>query len=154
MRWISLIAWIAICFGVAGIGGTWTAKEVAGWYTTINRPSIAPPNWVFGPVWTLLYAMMAVAAWQVWQAAASPTRTLGITLFLIQLALNLGWTFIFFRQHQIGAALVEIVLLWIAIVATALVFSRISPLSAWLLVPYLAWVSFASVLNGAYWRLN
>ena len=145
---------MALCFAVAGLSGKWTAGEIPGWYRSLVRPAIAPPNWVFGPVWTLLYALMAIAAWQVWQSAASPMRTCGLVLFLVQLGLNFAWSLIFFRQHAIGAALVEVVFLWAAIGATTLVFSRVAPTAAWLMAPYLGWVTFASVLNGAYWRLN
>ena len=154
MRWISLLFWLVVCFAVAAVSGRWTAGEVVGWYRTLVRPAIAPPNWVFGPVWTLLYAMMAIAAWRVALAAPSPLRTWGIALFLLQLGLNFAWSWIFFRQHAIGAALVEVVVLWVAIGATALLFSRVAPVAGWIMVPYLAWVSFAAVLNGAYWRLN
>jgi tryptophan-rich sensory protein len=154
MRWISLICWMSICFVVAGVSGSWTASEVPRWYRTLTRPAIAPPNWVFGPVWTLLYAMMAVAAWQVWESAPSSLRTCGLALFLMQLGLNFAWSLIFFRQHAIGAAFAEVVLLWAMIGATTLVFGRISPVAAWLMVPYWAWVTFATVLNAAFWRLN
>jgi len=153
-NWISLVCWLLLCFAVAGVSGSWTASEVTGWYRTLQRPSFAPPNWIFGPVWTLLYAMMAVAAWRVWITPPSGARTAGIALFLVQLALNFCWTLIFFRWHMIGAALAEIAALWVAIAATALVFSRVSPLAAWLLVPYLAWVSFATALNAGFWRGN
>ena len=154
MRWIWLVFWFGLCFTVAGVSGRWTAAEIPGWYRTLVRPSIAPPNWVFGPVWTLLYALMAIAAWQVWLSPSSPVRTWGMVLFLVQLGLNFGWSWIFFRQHAIGAALAEVVLLWAAIGATTLAFSRVSPVAAWLMAPYWAWVTFASVLNGAFWRLN
>jgi tryptophan-rich sensory protein len=154
MRWISLICWMGICFAVAGVSGSWTASEVPGWYRTLVRPSIAPPNWVFGPVWTLLYAMMAVAAWQVWESAPSSLRTWGLVLFLVQLGLNFAWSLIFFRQHAIGAALTEVVVLWAAIGTTTLVFERVSPAAAWMMAPYWAWVSFAAILNEEYWRLN
>ena len=154
MRWISLICWIGICFAVAGVSGLWTASEVPGWYRALVRPAIAPPDWVFGPVWTLLYAMMAFAAWQVWQSAPSQLRTWGVALFLVQLILNFAWSLIFFRQHAIGTALVEVVVLWVMIGATTLVFSRVSPAAAWLMAPYWAWVTFATVLNAAFWRLN
>ena len=154
MRWFSLICWIGICFAVASVSGSWTASEIPGWYRTLNRPSIAPPNWVFGPVWTMLYAIMAVAAWQVWESPASPMRTAGLALFLIQLILNFAWSLIFFRHHAIGAALVEIVVMWAAIGATTLVFGRVSSSAAWLMAPYWAWVTFATVLNAAFWRLN
>ena len=154
MRWISLAAWIALCFAVAGISGTWTAREVVTWYPTLNRPAIAPPNWVFGPVWSLLYLLMSIAAWQVWISAPSPMRTLGIGIFLLQLMLNFAWSWIFFKQHAIGMALLEVVVLWAAIAATIFVFRQVSTSSAWLLAPYLGWVTFATLLNAAYWRLN
>jgi tryptophan-rich sensory protein len=154
MRWISLICWMGICFAVAGVSGLWTASEVPGWYRTLAKPAIAPPDWVFGPAWTLLYALMAIAAWRVWESAASPLRTWGLALFLVQLILNFAWSLIFFRQHDLGAALAEVVVLWVAIGVTTLVFSRVSPAAAWLMAPYLAWVTFAAVLNAAFWRLN
>jgi tryptophan-rich sensory protein len=153
MRWIGLFFWIALCFSAAGIGGRWTAGELGGWYRTLARPAIAPPNWVFGPVWTLLYAMMAVAAWRVWMTGA-PGRGLALGLFVLQLALNLAWSWIFFHRHAIGAALIEIAVLWAMIGLTTLAFGRVDPLAAWLMVPYLAWVSFATALNGVFWKLN
>ena len=154
MRWASLVVWFGICFAVAGVSSSWTASEISGWYRRLVRPVIAPPNWVFGPVWTLLYALMAIAAWRVWLSAPSPMRTWGLVLFVVQLGLNFAWSWIFFRQHAIGAALAEAVLLWAAIGATTLVFGRVAPVSAWLMAPYWAWVSFATVLNAAFWRVN
>lgn len=154
MRWLSLICWIVLCFAVAGIGGHWTAGEIQGWYLTLVRPSFAPPNWVFGPVWSLLYLLMAIAAWLVYESAASPMRTSGLVLFFAQLALNLAWTWIFFRRHAVGEAVVEVLFLWAAIGITAILFSQVSPTAAWLMAPYLAWVTFASILNAAYWRHN
>ena len=154
MRWFGLFCWIGICFAVAGAGGYWTAAEVRGWYRTLARPSYAPPDWLFGPVWSLLYLAMGIAAWLVWEMPASADRSWGLELFVAQLALNLAWTWIFFVRHWLGAALAEIVGLLLAIAATTLVFSRVSSLAAWLLVPYLAWVSFATLLNFGFWRLN
>ena len=154
MRWIWLLTWLALCFAVAGVSGSWTASEIPGWYRTLTRPSISPPSWLFGPVWTLLYAMMAIAAWQVSQTAPSTLRTWAIGLFLTQLALNFAWSFLFFRCHAIGAALAEVIVLWLAIGATTLVFGRVMPSAAGLMVPYWAWVTFAAVLNAAFWRLN
>jgi len=154
VRWFALFFWFALCFAVAGIGGRWTAGEITGWYRTLNRPAIAPPNWVFGPVWTLLYGLMAFAAWRVWLAPPSPARSWALALFLVQLALNLGWTWIFFRKHAIGAALTEVIALWAAIAVTMLAFRRVEPGAGWLMAPYLAWVTFASVLNAAFWRIN
>ena len=154
MRWVTLIVSVAVCFGVAAAGARWTAGEIPTWYQTLVRPRFAPPNWVFGPVWTLLYALMAVAAWRVWLAAGGPLRTQGLWLFTLQLAMNLAWSWIFFHRHAMGAALAEIAALWVLIGATTLVFARIDALAAWLMAPYWAWVTFAAVLNGAYWRLN
>jgi tryptophan-rich sensory protein len=102
MRWIGLVFWLGLCLAVAGLGGRLTVNEIPGWYRTLVRPAIAPPNWVFGPVWTLLYALMAIAAWRVWLAAPSQMRTCGLALFLVQLALNFAWSWIFFRQHALG----------------------------------------------------
>jgi translocator protein len=150
----SVIFWLALCFAVAALGGRWTASAIPTWYAGLHRPSFAPPNWVFGPAWTLLYALMAVAAWRVALATPSTARTWAIALFLVQLALNLAWTPIFFRAHAMGAALMEIVLLWLAIGATTVSFARINPLAAWLMAPYWAWVSFATLLNAGFWRLN
>jgi tryptophan-rich sensory protein len=154
MRWIVLLFWLAICFVAAGLGARWTTGEITGWYRTLARPAIAPPNWVFGPVWTLLYALMAVAAWLVSQAAPSPLRTWALALFLLQLGLNLTWSLIFFRQHAVGLALAEVVILWVAVGVTTQVFGRVAPAAAWLMAPYWAWVTFATVLNAAFWRLN
>ncbi len=154
MRWISLIGWLGLCFAVAGIGGRWTAAEIPDWYRTLARPGFAPPNWVFGPVWSALYLLMAIAAWLAGQSVASPLRTWALALFVVQLGLNLAWSWIFFRHHAVGAAVVEIVLLWVAIGATTAVFGRVAPVAGWLMAPYWAWVSFAAVLNAAIWRLN
>ena len=154
MRWIWLIAWLGICFAVAGLSGRFTASEIPGWYRTLVRPGIAPPNWVFAPVWTTLYALMAIAAWRVGLAEPSPMRTWGLALFIVQLGLNFAWSWIFFRQHALGAELAEVVVLWAAIGATTLLFAKVAPVSAWLMAPYWAWVSFATVLNAAFWREN
>jgi tryptophan-rich sensory protein len=154
MGWISLLCWLGICFAVAAVGGRLTAREIPGWYRTLVRPRIAPPDWVFAPVWTLLYALMAMAAWRVWLAPPSPERAWGLALFMAQLALNLAWSWIFFRRHAIAAALAEVLLLWAAIGAATLVFAKVAPLPAWLMTPYWAWVSFATVLNAAFWRMN
>jgi len=154
MRWAGLLFWLALCFGVAALGGRWTAREIPGWYRTLVRPSFAPPNWVFAPMWTLLYALMAIAAWQTWTQAPSTIRTLALSLFLVQLALNLAWSWIFFRSHAIGPALGEVAVLWAAIGATTLAFTRVSPAAACLMLPYWAWVTFATILNAGFWRLN
>lgn len=154
MRWLQLIAFILACEGIGLLGGLWTGPEIPNWYRTLTKPSFNPPSWIFGPVWTTLYLLMAIAAWMVFNEASSPARTLGLCLFIFQLALNLAWSWIFFRRHAIGAAALEVTILWCSIGATALVFSQVSPLSAALMAPYWAWVTFASILNATIWRLN
>ncbi|MEI9996154.1 MAG: TspO/MBR family protein [Rhizomicrobium sp.] len=138
--------------GVGAVAGIVTAPEVTGWYATLTKPSFNPPNWVFGPVWTLLYLMMAVAAWRVWRVAGGRSRPLA--LFYVQLAFNLAWSFLFFRAHATGAALIEICVLLILLFWTAASFARYDRIATWLMVPYIAWVSFAAMLNAAIWELN
>jgi benzodiazapine receptor len=154
MHWLSLVGWMGLCGAVAGLGSRWTVKEVKGWYRALRRPPIAPPNWLFGPVWTILYSMMAVAAWLVWESPQSSARSLGLALFMTQLALNLAWPWLFFRKHMLGLAAIEIFILWITIALTLWLFASLSSLASWLLVPYVAWVAFAAALNFAFWRLN
>jgi len=154
IRWLGLAIIILVCLAVGGLGAIATTPEIEGWYKTIAKPSWNTPDYVFGPVWTTLYVMMAVAAWLVWKPAGVKAATLPLTLFAVQLLLNIAWSWIFFGAHQPGWAFGEIVLLWLAIVATTVAFFRSSTLAGGLLVPYLAWVSFASALNFAIWRLN
>jgi tryptophan-rich sensory protein len=154
MRWLQLVAFILACEGVGLLGGLWTGPEIPGWYRTLSKPAFNPPLWIFGPVWTMLYLLMAIAAWLVFHTSASSARTLGLGLFTLQLALNLAWSWIFFRKHAIGAAAIEVSVLWCSIGATTIVFGQISAASAWLMAPYWAWVSFASVLNATIWRQN
>lgn len=150
----SLIGFIAVCFTAAGLGAAATATSVGGWYQTLAKPGWNPPDWLFGPVWTALYFLMAVAGWLVWRRGGwTPARgTLG--LFGLQLLLNAGWSAIFFGLRSPGFAFLEIVVLWLAIAATATGFRSKSSMAALLLVPYLAWTSFAVVLNLAIWSLN
>lgn len=151
---VALVVVVLICFAASAIGGLFTASSVGSWYAELARPSWNPPSWVFGPVWTLLYAMMAVAAWLVWRAPANPWRQRALAIFGVQLALNALWSVLFFGLRSPGAALIEIIALVVAIAATIWAFARHSRLAAALLGPYLAWVGFASVLNAAIWRLN
>ena len=151
---VGLLVAIVVCFAAAGIGSLATVGAIPTWYAALPKPSWNPPNWIFGPVWSLLYLMMAVAAWLVWRAAGWPGARLALGLFAIQLVLNVGWSVVFFGLHRPGWALGEIVVLWCAILATLLLFRPISPVAALLLVPYLLWVTFASALNFAVWRLN
>jgi len=150
----SLAAMLIICFGAAWIGSGLTTPSISVWYAALRKPPWTPPNWVFGPVWSLLYISMAVAAWLVWRRLESPGAKLALLLFAVQLALNVGWSGVFFTLHKPGAAFAEVLLLWIAILATALAFWPVSRAAGWLMVPYLIWVSFAALLNRAIWRLN
>jgi len=153
---LGLLGFIVLCFAAAGLGGYWTAPSVSpgGWYCQIAKPSWTPPSWLFGPVWTALYLAMAVAGWLVWRRGGWAAHRGALVLFLVQLTLNAIWSGLFFGLHSPGLAMIEILLLWTAILLTALAFFRVSRLAGWLLVPYLLWVSFASVLNFAVWRLN
>jgi tryptophan-rich sensory protein len=112
---LGLLAWFALVFATAWIGSSATMPEIKGWYTTIQKPSFNPPDWIFGPVWTTLFALMAISAWLVWRPAGFRGTALALTVFLVQLALNALWSILFFGQHAIGAALAEIILLWLTI---------------------------------------
>jgi len=142
------------------IGSVFTTPSIAGWYAGIVKPALNPPAWVFGPVWTTLFALMGIAAFIVWSSYAKATEDkkkgimLALILFGIQLVLNTIWSIIFFGLHSPGGALIEIVFLWLAILATIVAFYKISKPAAWLLVPYILWVSFAMYLNYAIWVLN
>jgi tryptophan-rich sensory protein len=153
-EWLGLAGFLLACFGAAAIGGAFTSSSVGSWYQTLSKPSFNPPSWVFGPVWTVLYAMMAVAAWRVWRQRGFSGAPAALALFGVQLVLNLGWSLLFFGARMPGAAFAEIVVLWGAILLTTLAFFRIDRPAGWMMVPYLAWVSFASVLNFAIWQMN
>ena len=152
---IGLAGFLLLCYAVAGVGALSTVPNIPTWYAALNKPSFNPPNWIFGPVWTLLYTLMAIAAWIVWRKhSTSTTRLDALMVFGLQLTLNFLWTPIFFHFHQLLTAVVVIALLWLAILATILMFWRVSRLAATLLLPYLAWVSFAAALNVAILSLN
>jgi tryptophan-rich sensory protein len=151
----ALVGALLLCYAAAGVGGLLTAAGMRdGWYAQLAKPDWTPPDWVFGPVWTVLYTMMAVAAWLVWRQPNAPGRNVALVLFAIQLALNPFWSALFFAMHSPGAAFAEITLLWLAIAATALSFWRVSTMAFMLMLPYLVWVGFAGVLNWALWQLN
>lgn len=152
---LKLIISIALPLAIGAVGSYFTIPEISGWYQTINKPSWNPPNWIFGPVWTTLYVLMGIALYLVWKTPNSiGNKKIAVSLFIIQLGLNFLWSVIFFSLHQPGWALVEIILLWIFILLTIFSFSPINKISAWLLVPYICWVSFAMILNYAIWQLN
>jgi tryptophan-rich sensory protein len=145
---------ISLCFVLGSSGGLLTINEIPGWYAALQKPSFNPPNWLFGPVWTALYIMMGVAFYLVWRNPPSAGRKKALSAFLVQFALNCAWTPVFFAMHQLGAALVVIVLMWLAILRTIFLFAPFSKTASWLLVPYISWVSFATLLNAAIWWLN
>ncbi|PIP60247.1 TspO protein [Candidatus Uhrbacteria bacterium CG22_combo_CG10-13_8_21_14_all_47_17] len=136
------------------IGSLFTAPSIAGWYSTLVKPALNPPAWVFAPVWTTLFAMMGVALFLIWKNQTTIKKNMAYRFFFAQLILNTLWSIIFFSQHNIGGALIEIIVLWLAILAAIIFFYKISKTAAWLLVPYIAWVSFAMYLNYALWALN
>ncbi len=159
----ALVISLLICFGAAALGAIATSQSVMTWYRTLERPTWAPPDWLFGPVWTLLYAMMAVAAFLVWRRGFGvpgqipdlrPAARIALVVFGVQLALNALWSWLFFAMRSPLAGLVEIVVLWIAIAATIALFWPLSRVAAGMMVPYLAWVTFATALNGALWWMN
>lgn len=151
---LGLVAFVALCLGISAIGGWITAESVGTWYRTLQKPAFNPPDWVFAPVWTVLYLMIAVAGWRVWRRHGVAGARSAMAAYAVQLALNLGWSFLFFGGRMIGVALTEIVLLFATIIVTAVLFWRIDRVAGWLLAAYAAWVAFAGVLNLALWRLN
>ena len=148
---LMLAGFLMVTLGVTAIGGLATSRSVGSWYPMLIKPTWNPPGWVFGPVWTALYAMMAVAARLVWRQAGWCGA---LALFGVQLALNAIWSPLFFGLHRIDLALADIVLLWAGVVATTAAFCNVTPVAGWLFVPYLLWVTFATALNFALWRLN
>jgi len=149
-----LAVFLAACLGAGAGAAAFTRPAIPGWYESLQKPSWTPPNRAFGPVWGLLYVMMAVAAWLVWRAGGWQQAGPALSLFAVQLILNFAWSAIFFRQRKLGAALAEILILWIAVLATTAAFSRWSPAAGWLMVPYLAWLTLAASLNFKIWRMN
>lgn len=154
-RAFHLVVFIVLAQAVGIVGTYFTLDAIPTWYATLAKPSYAPPNWIFGPVWTTLYALMGTAAFFVWEERFHMTHAArGIRWYWIQLLLNGIWTPIFFGLQNMGLALIVIVLLWLAIIKTMYEFWKVKRFSAFLLLPYLAWVSFATVLNYSLWELN
>jgi tryptophan-rich sensory protein len=153
-EYLALAVFLALSFSAAGLGGLAMRGGPGTWYASLAKPSWTPPGWVFGPVWTLLYASMAVAAWLVWRGNGWSGARLPLALFGVQLALNAAWTPVFFGLHRPGLAFAEICALLAAIVATVAAFFVRKPAAGALMLPYLAWVGFAASLNFAIWRMN
>ncbi len=158
----SYLPWLGLylfgSFAAAGLGGLSTARAIPTWYRTLRKPGWNPPDAVFGPVWTLLYALMALAAWLVRRGMSNPSRaragTTALRLWWLQLGFNLGWSLTFFGRRQLGWGLVVITILEVTIVATIVAARRVSRLAAALLAPYALWTAFASALNFRIWQLN
>jgi len=152
-NWLVLILFFAVCLGAGGVGSFLTANSVRDWYPRLRKPPGTPPSWVFGPIWTTLYVLMAISAWLVWREyhrGALPA----LLIFFAQLALNVAWSGIFFGSRMPGAALMEILILWLATAFNILIFYSLLPVAAYLLLPYWLWVTYAMYLNFGIWRLN
>lgn len=150
---LGLLGWLLLCFAAAAIGAV-ASSDAGAFYGQLVRPGWAPPGWLFAPVWTVLYILMGTAAWLVWRVHGFKGAKAALTLFILQLCANALWTWLFFVWHQGALALAEIILLWFLIVATAAAFRKLNTVAAALLLPYLAWVTFATALTFATWRLN
>jgi translocator protein len=153
-HWLSLLVSLAICYAAAWVGSAVTRPAIKNWYAHLAKPSWRPPNWAFAPAWTVIFTLMAFAAWIVWNRHETLFVLPALCLFGIQLALNMAWSAIFFGLRRPGLAVIEIACLWVAILVTLIQFWGIAPLAGCLLIPYLAWVSFAMVLNFTIWRMN
>lgn len=151
---LKLLASLALPLILGAIAGLYTADAIPEWYKGLNRPSFSPPNWLFGPVWTILYILMGISLFLIWKQGVSKERNIAMFVFLLQLLLNFAWSFIFFYYNMIGLALIEIILLWISILVMLILFYKIKPMAAYLNIPYLLWVSFATILTAAYFILN
>ena len=146
-----LVVALLASFAVAAFGSRFPPGE---WYQALNQPAWTPPDWVFGPVWTVLYVLMAIAAWRVWRLYSFSGAGLALGLFIVQLVLNGLWSFLFFGLRSPGAALVDILLLLVAVAATTVLFWRLDRTAGWLLLPYLVWVAYATTLNAGVWVMN
>ena len=152
---LKLLIAIIVCNLAGIIGALFTTSAISGWYTTLTKPTLNPPGWIFGPVWTTLYTLMGISAFLIWKRGIhKKVNQRALSIFGIQLVLNATWSIVFFSLQSPGWALVNIVLMWLAIVWTMVVFYKISKPATWLLVPYILWVSFATYLNYSIWVLN
>jgi translocator protein len=151
---LTLIACITVPLALGAWAGIVTSRNIAAWFETLIHPSFRPPNWLFGPVWTSLYILMGVSFFLILQTKTTQSKKVAIRFTLLQMLLNTMWSFLFFYFHQLGTSLVEIILLWLCILSMIRAYYSIHKIAAYLQIPYLAWVSFASILNAAYYFLN
>lgn len=158
MNSVKVLTTLFICLliplAIGGISGFATATSINDWYVTLNKPSFNPPNYLFAPVWTLLYLLMGISVFIIWRSPIGRNRTNALIIFAIQITLNFIWSFLFFKFNLVGLAMVEIVVMWFSIIVMIIYFNRISKFAAYLQIPYLLWVSFATILNSAIWILN
>jgi tryptophan-rich sensory protein len=151
---LKLILCLLIPLAIGSISGIATAAGIKSWYLTLNKPFFNPPNYLFGPVWTLLYLLMGISIYLILQTPKTDMRKKAIIIFCVQLGLNFIWSFLFFKFQRVGIAFIEILLIWASILTMILTFYNLNKTAALLQIPYLLWVSFASILNGAIWWLN
>lgn len=149
--YLALLVFVVVNVLAASSGAIFRPRE---WYETLDKPPWRPPNWAFGPVWAVLYAMIAYAGWLVWESAAPGAATVPLTLYAVQLVLNALWSAIFFGMRRLGLALFEMAFLWLAILATIIAFEPVNAVAAYVMIPYLVWVSIAFCLNFSVWRRN
>lgn len=152
--WLGLVAILIVTFAAGGIGSYFTATSVQTWYPTLAKPSWTPPDWLFGPIWAVLYTCMAVAAWLVWRKAGWGGARVALTLYAVQLVLNAAWSGLFFSLRSMPVAFADISALWLVILATAVAFRRHRRAAAALMAPYLVWIAYAAALNLAIWNMN
>jgi translocator protein len=151
MKWIGLLGWLVLVFAAAAVGSRFMPGE---WYASLRKPPLTPPGWVFGPVWTILYVLMAVAAWLVWKRYGFAGAGLALALFIAQVVLNALWSALFFGMQRPGLALIDLAALWVLIAIVTFMFWQKSPAAGAMMIPYLLWVTFAGYLNFGFWRLN
>ena len=153
INWLLLIGLVIVCNLIGAMGALWTASD-GSWYRNINKPGFNPPNWIFGPVWTLLFILMGISLYLVYTSPSSKIRTIALILFAVQFVFNVLWSYLFFGINRPDLAFAEIIILLGLIIATTIYFFRVNKISGYLLIPYILWVSFASILNFSIWRLN
>lgn len=155
-KYLRIAAIVLTCLAVGYFSSLVTRDNIPTWYATLKKPFFNPPNWVFAPVWTILYIMMGIAAGRVWNKVDSDQQNVkkGMYFFIIQLALNALWSYLFFGMHNLFLSIIEIILLWLMIYETYSQFKKVDRLASKLLVPYLVWVSYASILTASVWYLN
>ena len=151
---LKLIVSIILILGLGSLGAVFTVSEIPNWYARLQKPSFNPPNFLFGPVWTLLYVLMGISFYLIWKQPSSKIRNKGIIFFIVQFTLNFFWSIIFFKYHLIFWAFIEIIAMWLFILFTISSFAKLNKTAAWLLVPYISWVSFAAILNFAILQLQ